>query len=409
MRYKESAKPLPEIAQELNVDAVMEASVLTVGGRVQIRAQLIKASTEQNLWAQSYERDLSNILILQSEVARTIAREVKAKLMPEEQTLLASACSVNPEAHELYLKGKSHYFKLTKEGCEKANEYFQQAIEAGPNYAQAYAALAASYEYLSWVGYLPLDEVKSKTSALCRKALEIDDTLAEANLALSGVQFYLDWDWKGGEREIKRAIELNTGLAEAHYENAYFLMAMGRFEESIAEAKHALQLDPLSYMYSITLASLYYRARQYDQAKAQYQYIAELEPKKPEAHSGLARIYEQMRSYEDAVRARQKAMTLSGTRLEVVEALGCAYSESEPRGYWMWWLERLKGRYDLYPALTAMYYAKLGDKDQAFACLEDAYEKHDGRMFRLKVEPQWGPLRSDPRFQDLLRRMNFPE
>lgn len=409
MQYKGVKKPLPEIARELNVDAVVEGSVLRVAERVRITAQLIGAVPERHLWADNYDRDFGDILILSSEVARAIAREIKVAVTPTEEARLTSTRPVNPEAHDLYLRGKYHYFKLTKKELEKANEYFQQAIEVDPNYAQAYAGLAASYEYLSWASHLPLDEAKSKTSALLRKALEIDDTLAEAHLALSGVQFYLDWDWLEGEEEIKIAIALNQNLAEAHYEYAYYLMAMGRFEESIAEAKRALQLDPLSYQYEGTLAYMYYQARQYDQAIAGYQRMAELEPKKSGAYSGLARIYVQMGRYEDAVRTRQKAMTLSGTPPEEVEALGRAYSESGPKGYWMWRLEKLKGQYEHDPYFTAQIYAQLGDKEQAFAWLEKAYEKHDGRIYTLKVEPLLDPLRSDSRFQDLLRRLNFPE
>jgi len=409
MRYKGSDKPLSEIARELNVDAVMEGSVLRVAERVRITAQLIGAVPERHLWADNYDRDFGDILILSSEVAQAIAHEIQVILTPEEETRLTSTRPVNPEAHDLYLKGKYHYFKLTKKELEKANEYFQQAIEVDPNYAQAYAGLAASYEYLSWAGHLPLDEAKSETSALLSKALEIDDTLAEAHLALSGVRFYLDWDWVEGEEEIKIAIALNPNLAEAHYEYAYYLMAMGRFEESIAEAKRALQLAPLSYPYEATLAYMYYQARQYDQAIAKYQGMAELEPKKSGAYSGLASIYEQMRRYEDAVKARQKALTLSGAQHEEVEALGRAYSESGPKGYWMWRLEKLKGQYEHEPYLTAQFYAQLGDKEQAFAWLENAYDKHDGRLYRLKVEPLLDPLRNDPRFGDLLSRMNFPE
>ena len=409
MRYKGSDKPLPEIARELDVDAVVEGSVLRVAERVRITAQLIGAVPERHLWADNYDRDFGDLLILSSEVAQAIAREIQVTLTPEEQVRLASTRPVNPEAHDLYLRGKYHYFKLTKKELEKANEYFQQAIEVDPNYAQAYAGLAASYEYLSWAGHLPLDEVKSKIMAILSKALEIDDTLAEAHLALSGVQFYLDWDWVEGEEEIKIAIALNPNLAEAHYEYAYYLMAMGRFAESIAEAKLALQLDPLSYPYEATLAYIYYQARQYDQAIAQYQRMSELEPKKSGAYFGLARVYVQVERYEDAVKARQKALTLSGAQQEEVEALGRAYSESGPKGYWMWRLEKLKGQDEHNPYLTAQIYAQLDDKEQAFAWLEKAYEKHDGRIYRLKVEPLLDPLRNDPRFGDLLRRMNFPE
>jgi serine/threonine-protein kinase len=414
MRYKGSYKPLPEIARELNVDAVVEGSVLRVAERVRITAQLIEGATDRHLWVESYERDLHDILDLQSEVAQAIAREIKVAVTPTEETRLTSNRLVNPEAHDLYLRGKYHYFKGinlkdTKKELEKANEYLQQAIGVDPNYAQAYAGLAASYEYLSWAGHLPLDEAKSKTIPILNKALEIDNTLAEAHLALSGVRFYLYWDWAEGEREIKLTIALNPNLAEAHYEYAYYLMATGRFDESIAEARLALQLDPLSYPYEFALAVMYSYARQYDEAIEQYQHVAELEPKKSEAYFGLAEIYEQMRRYENAVKARQKGLILSGIPLEEVEVLDRAYSESGPKGYWMWRLEKLKGQFEHNPYLAAKIYTQLGDKDQAFAWLEKAYEEHNGKMFTLKVHPLLDPLRSDPRFKDLLHRMNFPQ
>jgi len=371
--------------------------------------QLINAEPERHLWADNYDRDSGDILILSSEVAQAIAREIQLTLTPEEQSRLTSTRPVNPEAHDLYMKGKYHYFKLTKEELEKANEYFQQAIDVDPNYAQAYAGLAASYEFLSWAGHLPLEEAKSKTMALLSKALEIDNTLAEAHLALAGVRFVLFWDWVEGEREMKLAIALNPNLAEAHYEYAYYLMAIGRFEESIAEAKRALHLDPLSYTYEGTLAYMYSYARQYDQAIAQYQRVAELVPKKSGAYLHLARTYEQMGRYEDAVKARQKALTISGAPPEEVEALARAYSETGPNGYWMCRLEKLKSQDEQDPYFTARIYAQLGDKEQAFAWLEKAYEKHSPGIYKLKVEPLLDPLRSDSRFQDLLRRMNVPE
>jgi serine/threonine protein kinase/tetratricopeptide (TPR) repeat protein len=409
MRYKGSDMPLPEIARELDVDAVVEGSVLRVAERVRITAQLIGAVPERHLWADNYDRDFGDALILSSEVAQAIAREIQVTLTPEEQARLTSTRPVNPEAHDLYMKGKYHYFKLTKKELEKANEYFQQAIEADPNYAQAYAGLAASYEFLAWAGYMPLDEAKSKTSALLNKALEIDDTLAEAHLAISGVLFYLYWDWAEGEREMKLALALNPNLAEAHREYASYLMAMGRFEESIAEARLALRLEPFVNRYEKTLAYMYYIAGQYKQAIEQWQHIAELEPEEPGAYRSLTSVYEQMGRFEDAVKARQKAMTLSETPPEGVEALARAYSESGSKGYWMWHLEQLEGQYENKPYRTAQIYAQLGDKDQAFAWLEKAYEKHDGMIYTLKVEPLLDPLRNDPRFDDLLSRLNLPE
>nr|NIO56026.1 tetratricopeptide repeat protein [Candidatus Latescibacterota bacterium] len=402
--------PLPQMARELNVGAVVEGSVLRVGGRVRITAQLIGAAPERHLWADNYDRDFGDILILSSEVARAIAHEIQVTLTREEQARLTSARPVNPEAHELYLKGKSQYYTITPEGIKKADEYFQQAIEADPNHAQAYAGLAASYELQAWRGRLPLDETKTEIERLVRKALEIDPTLAEAYLALSGKRFYLDWDWLGGEEEIQRAIELNPGLAEAHYEYAYFLSAMGRFEEAIAEAKLAFHLDPLSLLYGKTLANVYRLSRHYDQSINQCRQLTEMEPNDPGVYRLIANTYEAMGRYEDAVKAKQKMLTLSGVPPEKVAALDSAYSESGPEGYWMWHLESLKDQYDRYPQQTAGYYAQLGDKDQAFAWMEKAYEKDGARkMFLLKVNPSWDPLRDDPRFADLLRRMNFPK
>jgi TolB-like protein/Tfp pilus assembly protein PilF len=413
MRYKGSDKPLPEIARELNVDAVVEGTVLCVAERVRITAQLIGAVPERHLWGDNYDRDFGDIMILSSEVAQAIAHEIQVTLTPEEQAHLTSARPVDPEAYELYRRGKYHYFegllKDTKKELEKANECFQQAIEVDPNYAQAYAGLAASYEFLSWAGHMPLDEAKSKTIPILNKALEIDYTLAEAHLALAGIRFVLYWDRVEGEREMKLAIALNPNLAEAHYEYAYCLMSMGRFAESIAEAKLALQLDPLSYTYEETLAYIYSYARHYDQAIAQYQRVAELDPKKSWAYSGLARIYEQMGRYEDAVKARQKALIILGIPLEEVKALARAYSESGSTGYWMCRLEQLKGQFEHKPYKTAQIYAQLSDKEQAFAWLEKAYEKHDKGIYKLKVEPLLDPLHNDPRFDDLLRRMNLLE
>ncbi len=407
MQYKESDKSLPEIARELDVDAVVEGSVLRVAERVRITAQLIGAVPERHLWADNYDRDYGDALILSSEVAQAIAREIQITLTPEEQALLTSARPVNPEAHDLYMKGKYHYFKFNKEQLEKANEYFKQAIDVDPNYAQAYAGLAASYEFLAWAGHMPRDEAKSKTMALLNKALEIDNTLAEVHLALAGIRTVLFRDRIEGEKEIKLALALNPNLAEAHYEYAYYLMSAGRSAESIVEAKRAQQLDPIPY--KGLLAYMYIYARQYDKAIAQYQHLAELEPKKTTAYNYLANVYEQMGRYEDAVEARQKVMTLREIPSEEIEELGRVYSEDGPKGYWMWRLEKLKSWDEPRPYFIAQIYAQLGDKEQAFAWLEKACEKNDSGLYRLKVEPLLDPLRDDPRFGEMLRRMNIPE
>lgn len=409
MRYKGSDKPLPEIARELSVDAVVEGSVLRAGERVRITAQLIRAIPERHLWADNYDRDLDDILTLSSEVAQTIAREIQVTLTPEEQARLASARPVNPKAYELYVKGQYHYFKWEEEGFEKAIEYFQKAIEVDPNYAQAYALLADSFCWLRCLGYFPLKEAYSRFNPPLKKALEIDDTLPEAHLVLAETRFYHGWDWVGAETEYKRTLELNPNFAWGHAKYAFYLTAMGRSADAIAEAKRALRLDPLSYPANRAFGWVHIVARQYDLAIAQYQQIAELEPKDPRPYGSLANVYAQMGRYEDAVKARQKAMTLSGAQPEEVEALGSAFRESGSNGYWMWRLERLKGQYARYPLAVAKNYAQLGDKDQAFAWLEKAYKEHVALMVQLKVDLAWDPLRSDLRFQDLLRRMNFPD
>jgi TolB-like protein len=408
MRYKGVRKSLPEIARELDVDAIVEGTVLRDGNQVRITAQLIHASTDRHLWADQYDRERRDILVLHSDVAQAIAREIRVTLTPQEQTRLASTRPVNSEAHELYLRGKYHYFKFGEKELEIANQYFQKAIEADTNYAQAYAGLAASYEFQSWAGYMPLDEAKSEIEKLVGKALEIDDTLAEAYLALSGKTFYLDWDWLGGEKEIKRSIALDPGLAEAHQEYAMFLAAMGRFEESIAEGKRALQLDPVSYLMNWYMSYVYYLARRYDQALEHFRQTAEMEPNRSSVYRGLGLTYEAMGRYENASAAYEKEMMLSGSPAEVA-ALDSAYTRSGTEAYWRWRLESLMDQYERQPTNIAMCCAQLGDKDGAFEWLEKAYAQHDGRLFTLKVAPYWDPLRDDPRFEDLLRRMNFPE
>ena len=409
MRYKDTKKTLPEIAAELGVGAIVDGSVLHVGDSVRITVQLIEATTDRHLWGDSYDRVLSNILALHSEVTQAIAREIQATLTPQEQARLDSVRPVDPEAYKLYLRGRYHLDKFTNKEIEKAIEYFQQAIEIDSNYAQVHARLAESYLWLWYPGGLPLEEARSRMDPPLRKALEIDDTLPEGHHVVAAIKHYCDWDWAGAEMGYKRAIALDPSFVDAHFDYAWLLMAIGRSTEAITEAKRALQLDPVSWWTNMTLANMYVYSRQYDQAIEQCQQMIELEPNDSRRHWVLANIYEKMGRYEDAVRAWQKVMTLSDAPAERVAALDSAYSESGPEGYWMWRLERLKGKYDRNPKATAIYYAQLGDKDQAFVWLEKAYEKHNGEMLLLKVHPSWDPLRDDPRFQDLLRRMNFPE
>ena len=409
MRYKGSDKPLPEIARELNVDAVVEGSVLRSGERVRVTAQLIGATPERHLWAETFDRDLGDVLALHSEVAQAIARKIEIAVTPQEQTRLASARPVNPEAHEAYLKGR--YF-LRRGDWQRAIEFAQQAIEIDPGYAPGYELLAFSYYESGWAGVNPWREATRKARAAARKALEIDDTLAQAHSMLAVAQYIHDWDWAGAEREFKRAIELNPNLAEAHGRYALYLMTVGRPDEAFRMANRALELDPMSPIMNQWLTILYRNARQYDQAIENGRKVIEILPNSPDMYLELSRNYEAKGMYDEAIAARQKSMTLQGESPEDVAALGHAYEVGGIRGAWRWQLERLKERStreDIFPVAFARAYALLGENDQAFEWLEKGYEQHYPLMAYVKGDPGFDNLRSDPRYQDLLRRMNFPE
>ena len=408
MRYKGTDKPLPEIARELGVDAVIEGSVLRAGDQVRITAQLIHAATDETLWAESYERDLRDVLALQSEVARAISREIRAAVTREEEARLASGRSVNPEAYEAYLKGRYFWNKGTPEGFKKALEYFQRAIEIDPSYAPAYAGLGDAYFDLALEGLPAAEpevrrEAREKSRAAVRKALEIDGTLSEAHVSLASIRFYFDWDWSGAESAFKRAIELNPSNALAHQWYSDFLSAMGRHEEAIEEAKRAEVLDPLSPLASNVLGAAFYFARQYDQAIQQHRKTLELDATFLPALGRLGNAYLQKGLHEEALAAWQKMEYLSGN-----EELAKAYAELDLRDALHTWLEQAKGpSLAASPGAIARIHAFLGEKDEAFAWLEKAYQEHE--FVTLKVSPMLDPLRSDPRLQSLLRRMKFPE
>jgi TolB-like protein/tetratricopeptide (TPR) repeat protein len=414
MRYKGVEKPLPEIANELNVDAVVEGSVLRSGDRVRIMVQLIDAATDQHLWAETYERELRDVLTLQREVARAVATGVRIRLTPGEETHLAAAEVVNPEAYEAYLRGRYYWNKRTVDGLEKSIDYFQQAIQADPNYALAHAGLADAYVILGAndYGVLRPREAMTRAEAASATALRLDETLGEAHASLAISRFSFEWDWLEAETRYKRAIELNPNYATAHHWYAIFLAAMGRHEEAVAEIQKARELDPLSLIINANTGWILYLARQNDRAVEQFLKTLEMDYNSGVARTYLGLAYEQMGDYDKAITEFRGAIAQSESSPPLLSALGHAYAVSGERAEARKLLRQLEGRSNkeyVPPHLIARLCAGLGEMDESVDWLEKAYDERVGDLVFLKVDPVYDGLRSHPRFQDLVRRMNFPE
>jgi TolB-like protein/DNA-binding winged helix-turn-helix (wHTH) protein len=409
MHFKGAKKTLPEIARELNVDAIVEGTVLRSGERVRITANLVQAATERHLWADSYERDLRDILALQSDVARAIAGEIKIKLAPEQQARLANVRTVNPEAHELYLKGRYFWNKRTEEGVKKSLDYFEQAIRKDPGFALPYAGLADSYRILGTWEFLPPKEAYPKAKAAAQRALEIDRTLAEAHASLGMIRIEYDWDWSSSEDEFKRAIQLNPNYATAHQWYAQYLSLVGRHDEALVESERARQLDPLSLIINATEAVYLSNARRYEEAIKQLHKTLEIDSNFVIAHFYLAEAYAQTSRFPEAIAEAQKAVSLSGAAPVIVADLARVYAVAGNRAAANRLLKEVSSRSYVPKYGVALAHIALGEHEQAFAWLEKAVEDRSPNLPWLKVDPRVDPLRSDPRFQDLLRRMNFPE
>jgi serine/threonine-protein kinase len=405
MPYQGSRKTLSQIARELGVDAVVEGSVMRSGDRVRINAKLIQASNDESLWAKGYDRNLTDVLSLQAEVARDIAQEIRVELTPQEQSRLSASAHVSPEAHDAYLKGRYHWNKDTEEQYRQAEKYFQQAIAIDPNYAASYSGLA---DYYWATNELAPQIAMPKAKEYAQKALAIDDSLSSAHATLADVKFYADWDWPGAELEYKRALQLNPNDAEAHRMYSVFLSAMGRASDALAEMQIVQNLDPLSAFTSSGWA--YYFARQFDRAIEQCRKTLELEPDDLGAHSCLGYSYLAKKDYAKAVQESKKAAELSRNEPLRMAGLGLAYGvagqKAEARRLLSELQTQSKLRY-LPPYFLATVYVGLGEKDQAFALLEKGYAERDPYLTYLKVEPALDPLRSDPRFQQLLQRVGF--
>jgi len=407
MVYKGARKPLSQIARELNVDAVVEGTVLRSGDKVRITAQLIEASTDKNLWSQSYEGEFGDTLAVQNRVARAIADEIRINLTPREQEALKNVEVVNPEAYESYLKGRYFWNKRTADELRVALAYFNQAIEQDPKYARSYSGLADTYALLGDWQYAAMTpkEAFPKAKAAAIKALELDSALSEAHNSLAFILDGFDWDLDAGGREFRRAIELNPGYATAHHWYAWHLSLLGQYDEAIAEMRKAQNLDPLSLIINADLAEILILAHSYDESMQQSLKTIEMDPNFALAHNQLAEAYIQKRMYDKAVAEMRKAVQLSGNSPTCIANLARAYVLSGKRNEAVQLLNGLKKRSDLGNSSApeiAIIYASLGDTDQAMNWLEKAYDDRFNPGVLLR--PGFDPLRSDSRFRDLVRR-----
>jgi TolB-like protein/Tfp pilus assembly protein PilF len=411
--YRQTAKPLPQIARELKVDALLEGAVLHSRDRVRITANLVQAVPERHLWAQTYEFDPRDVLAVQREVARDVARQIRIRLTPQEQARLTTSPRVDPEAYEAYLLGRAYFYKIrTPTNVMRAKEHFEKAIERDPGYASAYASLAELYIGTSGSGILtrgPRD-ARLKARLWAEEALKLDDTLAEAHTALARVA-QQEWDWAGAEREYQRAIELNPSDPLARIWYAIYLYAMQRFEEAVAQAERAQRLDPVSPLVNTWAGAAYFFAGRPEEAMVSWQKALELDPSYSDASIVLARTYVTKGLYLQAIAELQKALIFNPREPFVVGALAHAYARAGQREEalkLLGELKRIEAERGSIPTFSFIWaYAGLNDKEHAFAWLEKSYQERRDRMVWLNVDPLLDPLRPDPRFHELVRRVGL--
>jgi TolB-like protein/DNA-binding winged helix-turn-helix (wHTH) protein/Flp pilus assembly protein TadD len=411
MHYKGTAQKLDQIGGELGVQYVLEGSVRRSSDKVRITAQLIQVKDQSHVWARQYDRELSNLLAVQGEIAREVAREIPLRLVDAKAAVPASHALLGPqeyEAYDLYLKGRYFWNKRTPRGFQQAIECFQQAIAKDPTDARAYAGLADSYALLSGYTQTPQTESMPKARAAALKALELDEGLAEAHTSLALITENYDWDWKTAEKEYRRAIELNPNYATAHHWYAEFLSWQGRFDEAFAESERARQLDPLSLIIASDNAAILFYSRQYDRAIAQCRSVLEMEPNFPRAHLVVA-AYAENGQLADALSDLEKwhdGQPEAWTWAWRAYIYGRAGQQVQAR-HALVKLQQLYRHQTIGPDPILWAYVGVGDRDQAFAWFEKAYADHSNLLTSLKVNPAYDALREDPRFQDLMRRVGL--
>jgi len=409
MQYKGTDKTIQEIGRELAVSYVLEGSVRRAANRVRIAAQLIQVSDQTHLWAETYDRDLGNILVIQNEVARAIAMQIKIKLTPREQTRLAYAEPVNLDAYEAYLKGRYFWNRRTLKDLRKSIQHFERAIQHDPAYAPAYAGLADSYLTLQDEGHLPRHTGTAKAKTAAARALRIDETLAEAHNSLAHAHFH-ELNWLAAEHEFKRSLDLNPNYATAHFYYANYLIAMGRLEEAVTEARRAQSLDPMSLAVQDNVARSYYYAGQYAQATVHALKVFEIEPAFSHTYESLGRIYEQQGRYEEAITAFRKAVSSSARNPGYLASLAHACALAGRKRESLQLLEELRRKSKtgyVTPYAFALVSLALGRKSEALACLKKACQQRASEVPFLKVNPRLASLHSEPEFQKILRRLGL--
>lgn len=411
-QYKESRKSLPEIARRLNVNAVVEGTVLRFGNRARITIQLIRARNEQHLWAQSFERELGDILRLQSELAITVAGQIHIRLSAQDQRRLSSSRRIDPSAHEAYLRGRYFCNKRTEDTLKKARNYFEQSIAIEPSYAPAYSGLADSYFYCGYYfGKMAPAEAMPKARAAALKALELDNTLAEAHTSLALVKFFFEWNFAAAAQELNNAIALNPNYATAYQAYSVLLGAMRRHGESVAEARKALEVDPLSIPVNNIVGEMLAASRHWIEAIGQYQKTIELDPNVPLVHENLGIALEEVGRHDQAIDEYLVARTLSGEDPAIAQPLRSEYVKHGLTGFrekqLQFALERWAG-WHVDAFQIASLYARLGNRDAAMAWLEKAFDARSGMLIWLIMYADFKNIFSDPEFQRLVQRVGLP-
>ena len=409
MRFKNTDKPARQIAGELGVDTLITGSVQREGDRVRVTAQLVDAATEEQLWAERYDRELRGVLALQNEIVAAIAHEVRLQLTPPEHARLASARPVNPEAYEACLKGRFHWYKLSREELDTAERYFRAALDSDPNYALAYEGLARVWLSRTDAGFQSPSEAIPQANAAAQRALELDDTLAEAHVTLGNLRV-MDWDWPAADTEFRRALQLNPNSAEARFMYADFLITMRRTDEWKAEIQRTLELDPLNFFYQCFYGWHLVYERRYDEAIGQFNKVLAVEPDFSSAHMGLWGAFYKKAMDPEALAEAKRFFAVLGDR-EVVDALDRGYAGGGYRAAMKLAGETLAARSArsyVSAVRTARVFAHAGENDRALDCLEQAYERHETALVHIGVGWDWDALRPNPRYQAILRRMNLP-